>query len=115
MIIIRNNLLPIGKNYGAINLFGVLFVKRDMFLTPNVLNHERIHTAQMRELLFIPFYILYVLEWMWRLICERGNLYRAYLAISHEKEAYAHARDLTYLSNRPHFAQWRKNQHMHEP
>lgn len=46
MKVIRNRFLPIGKRYGAINLFGVLFVKRDMAVTNRVLNHEKIHTMQ---------------------------------------------------------------------
>lgn len=64
MKVIRNKLLPIGKRYGAINLFGVLFVKRDMSVTDRVLNHERIHTKQMRELGYVGFYLLYVAEWL---------------------------------------------------
>lgn len=107
MKVIRNRLLPIGKRYGAINLFGVLFAKRDMRLTLEVINHERIHTAQMRELLYIPFYILYVLEWLWRVIQSRGDTYKAYKQISFEREAYDRGPDLSYLPRRPRFAQWR--------
>ena len=55
MKVIRNRFLPIGRRYGAINLFGILFAKHDMALTPEVMNHESIHTAQIRELLWVPF------------------------------------------------------------
>ena len=55
MKIIYNNIIPF-KGFLAINLFGVLFVRgtyRDLSAT--VLNHEKIHTAQMKELWYIPF------------------------------------------------------------
>lgn len=108
MRVVRNRILPLGRSYGAINLFGVLFAKQDMHITPEVINHEAIHTAQMRELLYLPFYIIYVLEWLVRLVQSRGNLTRAYYAISFEREAYRHGDDLTYLSNRRRYAQWRR-------
>lgn len=108
MKVIRNGILPIGKDYGAINLFGVLFAKRDMRITPEVINHELIHTAQMRELLFIPFYLIYVLEWLWRLFQCHGDSFAAYKRISFEREAYAYGPDLTYLCRRRKFAQWRR-------
>ncbi len=50
MKIIYNRYIPF-KGFLAINLFGVMFVRgtwRD--ITAQVLNHEKIHTAQMREL-----------------------------------------------------------------
>ena len=38
MKVIRNSVIPFGKRYGAINLFGVLFAKRDMHLSGEVMN-----------------------------------------------------------------------------
>ncbi len=75
-------------------------------LTPTLVNHERIHTAQMRELGFIGFYIIYGLEWLWHLLRE-FSAYKAYRAISFEREAYGHGYDLTYLARRRRYAQWR--------
>lgn len=108
MKVIRNSLLPFGKNYGAINLFGILLAKRDMRITPEVINHELIHTAQMRELLFIPFYIIYILEWLYRVIQCKGDTFQAYMNISFEKEAYRHGNNLQYFSVRRPYEQWRK-------
>lgn len=108
MKIIRNRLLPIGKDFYAINLFGILFVKPYASLNPVLLNLERIHSRQMRELLYIPFYILYVAEWLLRLVQKRGDGYLAYRSISFEKEAYENERKLDYLHKRPRFAQWRR-------
>jgi len=107
MIIIRNSLLPIGRGLAAINLFCILFVKHGMRISPQLLNHEAIHSRQMRELLYIPFYIIYVAEWLWRLIQHNGHTGKAYRAISFEREAYNHGDDLGYLARRRCFAQWR--------
>lgn len=106
MKVVRNRILPIGKRYLAINLFGVVFAKGELDAVD--LNHESIHTAQMRELLYIPFYLLYFIEWLVRLVRHRGDLFAAYRSISFEREAYAHQRDLRYLSSRPRFA-WLKS------
>lgn len=108
MLIIRNRAIPFGKSYGAINLFGILFVKRGMRLTPETLNHEKIHTAQMLELLFVPFYLIYVAEWLMRLVGTRGRGFDAYCRISFEREAYRHQSDNQYLLRRRHYAQWRR-------
>lgn len=108
MKVIHNRILPIGKNFTAINLFGVLFAKRGVEITPSLLNHESIHTAQIRELFWIPFYIIYVIEWLIRIIQYRGKIYPAYYNISFEKEAYRHDSEPGYLKSRRHFAQWRK-------
>lgn len=107
MRIIRTNIIPIGRGFGAINLFGILFVKKEMKLTREVINHEKIHTCQMRELGYVPFYIIYVLEWLLRMVQHRGRIYESYYAISFEREAYANADNLRYRANREHFAQWR--------
>ena len=103
-IVVKSRLAP--KRY-CVNLFGTLWMRDPTWLDDKVINHERIHTAQMRELFVIPFYILYVIEWLFRLAVER-NFDRAYRSISFEREAYAHGNDLDYLNRRKHFAQWRK-------
>jgi hypothetical protein len=66
-------------------------------LTPTDERHERIHWRQQLELLVIPFYIWYGLEYVIKLIKYRGE---AYYNISFEREAYANEGDVTYLSNR---------------
>lgn len=109
MLIVRNRLLPIGRRYAAINLFGILFVKPGVQLSPTLLQHEAIHSRQMRELLWLPFYVAYVFEWLWWLLVCRGNAYRAYINISHEREAYAHQSTPGYLTRRRTLAQWRRS------
>lgn len=108
MKIISNNIIPFGKKFAAINLFGVLFIKKNVNITPQLFNHENIHTAQIKELLWIPFYIIYLAEWVIRLIQFKGHYIKAYENISFEKEAYSNDANISYLSTRRHFSQWRK-------
>lgn len=106
MRIIRNSILP-PNGFAGINLFGVLFVRRDTNVNDRLLAHEAIHTAQMRELAYVGFYIIYVLEWLLRLVLHTRT---AYSGLSFEREARGHQRDKhieRYLRERKRFAQWR--------
>ena len=85
--VIETGLVPDGK-VTAITLFGLVFTRDRRRITPDILNHELIHCQQQLELLYIPFFILYVLEWLVHLVKYR-DWWKAYDAISFEKEAYA--------------------------
>lgn len=102
MKVIENNIIPF-PGFKAINLFGVVFVRTGVTMNAVDLNHESIHTAQMKELGYVFFYLIYFCEWAIRLFMK-GNAYRN---ISFEKEAYFHEEDLSYLNKRKHYAQWR--------
>ena len=102
MKIIYNNIIPF-PGYKAINLFGILFVREGAKISEQDLNHESIHTAQMKEMLYIFFYIWYIVEWVIRLF-KKGNAYRN---ISFEQEAYNNEDNLEYLNNRKHY-EWFK-------
>lgn len=64
-----------------------------------LINHERIHIYQALEMLVIPFYIWYLVEFVIGYIRYK-NWNRAYRSISFEKEAYANEMNLDYLSER---------------
>lgn len=84
----------------AITLFPFIFLRHARDLDdPVLLNHERIHIRQAVELLIVPFYICYLLEFVVRLIQYRA-FHRAYRNISFEREAYAHQHDPGYLERR---------------
>lgn len=110
MIVVRNRFLPFPGFY-AINILGIIFVRKDLNVPgtlsrkdyEQLLLHEYIHSLQMRELLFLPFYLLYGLEWMFRL-CQHRHLGQAYRSISFEREAYAHQHDVHYPRRRRRFA-----------
>lgn len=98
MKIIRQNILP-PKGFLAINLFGLLFCKKDAKINDVIVNHESIHTVQMKEMLYIPFYLWYVTEWLIKLLFK-GNAYRN---ISFEREAYDNQYNLNYLKERKRY------------
>lgn len=106
MKIIRNNIIPFGS-YKAINLFGVLFVKKNAVISDEFLNHESIHTEQMKEMLFLFFYLWYIIEWLIKLVYHL-NFRKAYKSISFEREAYNNEDDLEYLGSRKKYA-WVKD------
>lgn len=109
MKIILNNLIPF-PGYLAINLFGILFVRKDAVarkpVDDVVINHEAIHSKQMTEMLWIPFYIWYGIEWLIKLFIY-WDFHEAYRNISFEREAYQNEYDLDYLNNRKAYA-WLK-------
>lgn len=100
MKIIYNNIIPF-KGFKAINVCGILFVRKDVGgITRIDYNHERIHTKQMQETLYIFFYLWYIVEWFIRLF-RKGNAYRN---ISFEREARYNQGKLRYCEKRKRFA-----------
>lgn len=103
MKIIYNNIIPF-PGFAAINLFGVIFARKECRpLSKEAMNHEAIHTEQMKDLLYIGFYLCYVVEWLVRLFMK-GN---AYCNLSFEKEAYRCQHIADYTQIRQRFAMWR--------
>ena len=101
MKIIYNGIIPFGKKFHAINLCGILFAKGPC--SRKMINHEEIHTAQIRELWYLFFYVWYVVEWLIRLTQYR-DFEKSYYNISFEREAYDNGDNLGYLSSRKRFA-----------
>lgn len=99
MKIIINNIIPF-KGFKCINLFGILFCRKQ--LNKIDINHETIHTKQIQELLYIFFYLWYIIEYLIRLVIYR-NTKLAYKNISFEREAYQNQYNLDYLSSRKHY------------
>lgn len=64
-----------------------------------LLNHEQIHLAQQKELLVIPFFLFYGVNYLVNLMRFR-NHHKAYREIIFEKEAYQNERNLSYLQTR---------------
>ena len=100
MKIIYNKLIPFG-NYTSINIFGILFTKSKS-LNKYVINHESIHTEQMKEMGYIFFYLWYVIEYcLIRLFHKKqGDVYHD---VSFEEEAYNNQEDLDYTKYREMF------------
>jgi hypothetical protein len=98
MILLVVKWLP--KQVSAMALFPfLLFQHSHLKYNRVLLNHERIHLRQQLELLVLPFYIWYLLEYVVRLL-QYHNHRQAYLNISFEREAYQNEKDLHYLKQR---------------
>jgi hypothetical protein len=67
-----------------------------------LIRHEKIHIRQQLELLIIPFYIWYVVEFLIKLI-KYKNRHLAYLNISFEQEAYCNHFASGFLKKRKRF------------
>lgn len=96
----------IGNKFSGITFWPFIVVENHELKKDVVfMNHERIHLRQQAELLVLPFYVWYVLEfvlrWIW---CK--NAHRAYRNISFEKEAYANEKNLDFLKQRKFFGFW---------
>lgn len=99
MPIVVNKYL-IGRHFVGIALWPFIVVKEEPLKDDEIfINHERIHLRQQAELLVVPFYIIYLFEYLYRLIKHR-NSQEAYRNISFEREAYEMEEDLKYLERR---------------
>lgn len=84
----------------AMALFPFILVKNKACASNvRLINHERIHLRQQVEMLVLPFYIVYGLEYLYRRL-QNKNHYAAYRHISFEREAYANENNLSYLETR---------------
>ena len=125
MIIIRNKFIPF-PGFKALNFMGILFVRGNAKITDRTLNHERIHSRQIIEVIALSlfpltiylhfggkwfigalfslfsYYIWYVIEWVINLMMGKGK-HEAYRTICFENEAYSNDTNFEYLKNRSLF------------
>ncbi len=98
MILFSKYLVP--KGYTGITIYPFVFLKRKALAEDKILiNHERIHLRQQIELLILPFYIWYIIEFIIRFFYYR-KWHLAYKNISFERESYTNEKDLDYLKSR---------------
>ncbi|HEX9152323.1 MAG TPA: hypothetical protein VF842_09585 [Flavobacterium sp.] len=98
-LIVAKYLIP--KGYRGLTAFPFVFVKHRVDKENMVfVNHEKIHLRQQLELLVIPFFFWYFMEYLFRLI-QYKSADLAYRNISFEREAYANESDIKYLKSRP--------------
>lgn len=93
------------KNFIGMAIYPFIFLKNKSDKEqPILLNHEKIHLYQQRELFVIPFYIFYCLEYLCRIFQYKFKLNLAYRNISFEREAYHNQCNLNYLNERKSYA-----------
>ncbi|WP_445455427.1 hypothetical protein [Flavobacterium sp. HNIBRBA15423] len=98
IIIVVKYLIP--KGYKGITFFPFIFLlNKEDGKKVVLVNHEKIHIRQQLELLVVLFFVLYVIEFLFRFF-KYGDWNKAYRNISFEKEAYSNEKDLNYLKKR---------------
>lgn len=116
-----NKLIPF-VGYIAMAFFNMIFWRQEYesylikehhkYYVDKVVNHEGIHTCQMRDFCkWLPlggiiFYIAYVLEWLLRLFVNGPK--NAYSMISFEQEAKLNEKNMEYQSQRGKFDNYKK-------
>lgn len=99
MIVVVNKYL-LAKGFKGISLWPFVILKHKSLAKDSVfMNHERIHLRQQIEMLILPFYLWYSLEFLLRFV-QFQNAYLAYKNISFEREAYENESDLNYYRKR---------------
>jgi hypothetical protein len=98
MLVVSKYMVP--KGYLGLTLYPFIILKyRELKGNAVLVNHERIHLKQQKELLVIGFYIWYVLEFLIRLWqCNSWEI--AYRNITFEREAYYNETDSNYIRHR---------------
>ena len=88
------------RGFRGLTFFPFVFLmNKEDALDKVFVNHEKIHLRQQIELLVLPFYVWYVMEFLIRWIMTKDKNV-AYRNISFEKEAYTNEKDLNYLKSR---------------
>ena len=92
------------KNYVGLSIWPFIILKHNALKEDSVLiNHEKIHLRQQMELLILPFYVLYLTEWLVRTVLYFDG-YKAYQYISFEREAYFNEDNFNYRKQRRPFS-----------
>jgi len=87
-------------NIRALTLFPFIIVGNKSDLEDKVLvNHEKIHIRQQLELLILPFYVWYLVDFIFQYY-KYKNKHEAYRNIIFEREAYQNEKQLDYLETR---------------
>jgi len=102
MIIVFKLIIP--NNYSSLTIWPLIFIKNE-YLKKDVklLNHEKIHLKQQKELLWIFFFIWYSVEYL-ILFIKHKNHNTTYKSICFEKESYLNEKNLSYLKHRKHYS-----------
>ncbi|MDP3312952.1 hypothetical protein [Lutibacter sp.] len=102
MIVILKYLIP--NSYSGLAIYPFIFLKeRKLEENKPLLNHERIHLQQQKELLWVFFFVWYFIEFI-ILLLKFKNRNKAYKNISFEKEAYKNEENLLYLNQRKFYS-----------
>lgn len=99
-------ILPFMKPAGMAIFPFILINHKDLKNDEVLIRHEVVHLKQEAELLIVPFYILYIINYLINRFRYTTHL-AAYQNICFEREAYGNERDERYLAKRKLWA-WMK-------
>ena len=81
--------------------FGIYF-RSEWYLNNQLIKtHEKIHWKQQIEMIILPFYLWYGIEWFIRFLIQKKQ---AYNNISFEREAHMFSHNIEYLNTRKFYA-----------
>ena len=97
------------KGFTALTIWPFVFIRKDCTDRYGVTieRHENIHAEQQKELLVVPFFILYIVEFLIKLFFCKFNLDLAYCSVCFEQEAFDMQYNEKYLETRKHYS-WSK-------
>ena len=103
-------ILGLGSSTYCLAIYPFIVLSKDIHphRKEYVINHERIHFAQLIETLFIGHFVLAFCEGLYFRFIKRKSGYETLMLHSAEQEAYDNMYDLGYLKQRKHFAHVRK-------
>lgn len=97
-LIVSKYLIP--KGYRGLTVFPFVFVSQQSEKHNVVLmHHEHIHLRQQMELLVLPFFVWYAIEFLLKWVWYRDRK-KAYRNIIFEREAYDQEKNFAYLKSR---------------
>jgi hypothetical protein len=103
-VILIVNKYVLGKSFKGVSLWPFVILKNpELKKDETFINHEKIHLRQQIELLILPFYIWYLIEYLLRLI-QYKDRFLAYKNISFEREAYTQEMKENYIKERKFWA-----------
>ncbi len=98
MVMFSKNLFH--QNFNAVAIWPFIILKsKDLKGNEVLINHERIHLQQQKEMLWLFFFIWYMVEFLVKLI-KFKKMMMAYRNLSFERESYANENDLNYVDKR---------------
>lgn len=98
IVLVLKYLTPKGFRGIALFPFIILVDKKDRE-DAVMLNHEKIHIRQQLDMLIVPFFLWYGIEFLLRWM-QYKNKHLGYRNISFEREAYQNEKNLDYLKKR---------------
>lgn len=102
IFIVIKKLVP--RGYSGITIFPfVFFTHSSLLQNQKLINHEKIHIRQQLELLVFPFFIWYILEFIFKWF-RYQNVHLAYKNISFEREAYQNDSNYNYIKEKKYWS-----------